>query len=102
MKRTHLVPLFLALLMGCDRTPIGATDDGIEYVFSNRCQESIVVDFAVGSYPFTLAVGENKSVGTLDQDLTSVFVVRRTDGTGEVRFTPPAARFNIEDELCPT
>lgn len=81
--------------------PVGPPDKGIEYTFTNRCAETIVVELATGGRPSTLAVGEGYTIHTLDREPDAGFVVQRVDGTGEVRFSPGLPTFDIRGERCP-
>jgi len=90
-----------AFVSGCDRLTYGPADDGIDYTFTNRCTETIVVELATGSLPITLNVGESHTIHTLDREPIEGFVVHRVDGTGEVRFSPGLPTFDIVGERCP-
>jgi len=90
-------------LAGCSSLPIaGPADDGVGYTFTNRCAEVIVVELATGGRPITLNVGESYTIGTLDSEPDSGFVVHRVDRSGEVRFSPGLSTFDIVGDRCPS
>jgi hypothetical protein len=99
--RVVLVVGTILIMAGCNHAPVGPADKGIDYTFTNRCNEVIVVELGTGGRAITLNVDERYTIHTLDRQPDAAFVVLRADGTGKVRFTPGLPTFEIVGERCP-
>jgi len=98
-------PLLLLFAIGvvaaCDSN-VAPADAGVRYTFVNRCDETLVIEMASGSDPIVLTPDESGTMRSLDETPDETFIVRRPDGTGELRFAPGSVRFDIVAPDCPT
>ena len=99
--RPLLLLFAIGLVAACDSN-IAPADAGIRYKFVNRCDETLVIEMASGSDPMVLDPDESGTIRSLDETPDETFIVRRPDGTGELRFAPGSDRVDIVAPDCPT